>query len=342
MAFVPRGSLRHASLCAAALLLLAPLASADPSKEELKRARAQFQEATELEKAGDYVRAEQMFREVGQVRMSPQVRYHIARCQELQGKLVAALGGYKLARDDAAAMDPSFTEEVDAAISKLEAAIPKLQIQRGAGAEAAIIELDGATLGASAVGAAVPVDPGPHSVRAKASGYRTFSKNVELQTEQSLTVTIELEPETSAEPAKTEERPAETAAPVAPTHRVAAHPTLGWVSLGVGGVGLIAGGTFFYLRSSKIDDAKSLCGSDGTCDGDPQSVRSKASKALDKAQSYESMGWAGLGLGAVGLGAAAYFFFVDTQDAPLDSPDSAWLPVAPGADAGGLSYFARF
>ena len=59
---------------------------------ELKKARAQFQQATELEQAGNWTAALQAFREVGQVRMTPQVRFHIAVCEEKLGRLVAALG----------------------------------------------------------------------------------------------------------------------------------------------------------------------------------------------------------------------------------------------------------
>ncbi len=82
-----------------------------PDKEELSRARARFQQATELEQAGNWAAALQQFREVGQVRMTPQVRYHIALCEEKLGKLVAALGGYELALSEADSLGPDFHKE---------------------------------------------------------------------------------------------------------------------------------------------------------------------------------------------------------------------------------------
>src|SRR5258706_10828154 len=92
-----------------ALVLGTALAAhAKPDAKELSKARAKFQQATELEQAGNYSSALEVFREVGQVKMTPQVRYHIALCEEKLGHLLAALGGYELAADDAKKIDPSF------------------------------------------------------------------------------------------------------------------------------------------------------------------------------------------------------------------------------------------
>jgi hypothetical protein len=93
-------------VAAVLLLLEAPALAQDA--DELKRARAQFQQATELEQAGNWAAALQQFREVGQVRMTPQVRFHIAVCEEKLGRLVAALGGYELALAEADAVGPDF------------------------------------------------------------------------------------------------------------------------------------------------------------------------------------------------------------------------------------------
>src|ERR1041384_1093384 len=109
-------------------LLATPAAAQD--KKELSRARAQFQRAIELEQAGNYSTALEQFRDVGQVRMTPQVRFHIASCEEKLGRLVTALGGYQLAFADAASVGEDFKAEVEAAVTRLQASIPKLLIQR--------------------------------------------------------------------------------------------------------------------------------------------------------------------------------------------------------------------
>ena len=154
----------------AGTVALCPGSAFAQDKKELSKARALFQRAIELEQAGNYTQALEQFRDVGQVRMTPQVRFHIASCEEKLGRLVTALGGYELALADAETVGEDFKSEVDTAVTRLRAAIPKLVIQRGAGAEAAEIQLDGVALGASSVGVPVPLDPGPHSISAKAPG----------------------------------------------------------------------------------------------------------------------------------------------------------------------------
>src|SRR6187549_824707 len=184
-----------------ALLLLPALSvtlSARPAaaqdKKELSRARVQFQRAIELEQAGNYSTALEQFRDVGQVRMTPQVRFHIASCEEKLGRLVTALGGYQLAFADADSVGEDFKAEVDAAVTRLQASIPKLLIQRGGGAEAAEIQLDGVALGASSIGIPVPLDPGPHSVSAKAPSALPFSPTVTIAENEQKTVDVTLSP----------------------------------------------------------------------------------------------------------------------------------------------------
>src|SRR5688572_20277012 len=126
--------------------------------------------------------------------MTPQVRYHIALCEENLGKLVAALGGYELALADAESVGDgvSFKQEVEASVNDLRARIPKVVIQRGKGAEAASIELDGVALGESSVGVEVPLDPGPHALVASAPGHTDYSETLEVAEEETRTVTVNL------------------------------------------------------------------------------------------------------------------------------------------------------
>src|SRR5690606_31210600 len=121
-----------------------------------------------------------LFREVGQIKMTPQVRYHIATCEENLGQLVAALGGYELAIAQSEDMHPDFIAEVQASIDDLRARIPKLIIERGEGAEAAMIELDGVQIGENSVGGETALDPGPHTVTATATGYQNYRKPVKV------------------------------------------------------------------------------------------------------------------------------------------------------------------
>ena len=95
------------------------------TSDELSEARAAFQRGIELEQAKNWGGALKQFRQVGQVKMTPQVRYHIALCEENLGKLVAALGGYELALADAESVGDgvSFKQEVEASVNDLRARI---------------------------------------------------------------------------------------------------------------------------------------------------------------------------------------------------------------------------
>lgn len=314
---------------------------AETDADQLKKARAQFQQATEMEQAGNYSGALQLFREVGQFRMTPQVRYHIALCEENLGRLVGALGGYELALAGADAVGPEFRAEVEEAIAKLRARIPKLVVERGSGAEAAQIELDGVTLGASSIGTEVPIDPGPHTITAKARGFADFNQTVEVAEQETKVVKVDLEP--LAEPVE----PTEQAPPVRDTGPAEPAGRFRWLPWAVGGGGvavLAAGGIFFLLQGVKQDQLDTICHGQTQCQlSDPEQVEN-AKEKKQAAETYNLAGWiaTGVGVAAVGAGVAIYVLQHRKQSPAKEKAGRVFFePVAPCADAG-LSFGARF
>lgn len=290
---------------------------------ELKKARAQFQQATELEQAKNWTAALQAFREVGQVRMTPQVRFHIAVCEEGLGRLVAALGGYELALADADKIGPDFKAEVEENVTKLRARIPKLVIERGAGASSAAIELDGVAVGESSVGVEVPLDPGPHAVTAKAPNRKPFEASVtltEAETTKLDVVLEELPPELlrSGGGAPAPEKPPSKVVP--------------FVIGGVGIASLIGSGVLFGLRQSTLKELEDVCGADGK-----HCPTSKQSRYDDlKFYHYGSMVTLGVGVAAVGTAGALLFFQRKKKEPAADTALQLVpiLPLAPQAPVG--------
>lgn len=279
---------------------------------ELKKARAQFQQATELEQAGNWTAALQAFREVGQVRMTPQVRFHIAVCEEKLGRLVAALGGYELALADADKVNPDFKGEVEANIGRLRARIPKLVIERGAGASAAAIELDGVAVGDSSVGVEVPLDPGPHAVTAKAPNRKPFEASVTLKEEE--TTRLEL---------KLEELPPELLRGSGPP--LADRPPSKVVPYVIGGVGiasLVGAGVLFGLRQSTLSELEESCPSRTDC---PASKQSR----YDDLKFYHYGSQVTLGVGVVALGTAGALLFFQGRKKEAEPAASAKLLLLP-------------
>ena len=283
---------------------------------ELKKARAQFQQATELEQAKNWTAALQAFREVGQVRMTPQVRFHIAVCEEGLGRLVAALGGYELALADADKVNPDFKGEVEANVTKLRARIPKLVIERGAGASAASIELDGVAVGDSSVGVEVPLDPGPHAVTAKAPNHKPFDANVTLVEEQTTHLEVKLEP-LPPEVLRT--------AGGAPLVEKPPSKVVPFVIGGVGVAALIGSGVLFGLRQSTLGELEDACGADGK-----HCPPSKQSSYDDlKFYHYGSMVTLGVGVAAVGTAGALLFFQRKKKEPGADAGAATHLQVVP-------------
>ena len=292
-----------------------PAAAQD--KKELSKARVQFQRAIELEQAGNYSTALEQFRDVGQVRMTPQVRFHIATCEEKLGRLVTALGGYQLAFADADGVGEDFKAEVTVAVTRLQASIPKLVIQRGTGAEAAEIQLDGVALGASSVGVPVPLDPGPHSVSAKAPGALPFSQTVTIAENEQKSIDVSLAPEPE------EARPTVIVGPPGPSEKT--NPRLvPYVIGGVGVASLIASGVFIGLRQAAIGEVRDGCrDGDNGCDPALKDV-------AERGQTYEyaAIGLGVAGLAAVGVGVALVFTIGQDQTvtAKPAKPGSADTP----------------
>ena len=289
----------YASFLALALIFGSGPAYAQ-STADLKRARAQFQRGIELEQAGNYTEAIQEFREVGQVRMTAQVRFHIAFCEEGLGRLVTALGGYDLALAEADTVGPDFKSEVETAITRLKEKIPKILIERGSGADAALVQLDGVDLGASSIGVEVPLDPGPHKVTATAPGYHPFDNTVEVKEREVAKVTLELivntEPDKPPPPPKIIMVPRDEGP----------DRTVPYIVGGAGIVLLGAGGALFALRQTTKAELEKDCPDKDLC---AESNRD----TYDRLKFYNVAAPVTAGVGLAAIGAAVVLIITEKK-----------------------------
>jgi hypothetical protein len=304
-----------------------------PSAADLRKARSQFQRGIELEQASNWSEALQQFREVGAVRMTPQVRFHIAYCEEQLGRLVTALGGYELAQGEADQVGADFKHEVENAVTGLRARIPKLMIERGMNAEAALVQLDGVDLGASSVGVEVPLDPGPHTVTAAAPGYLQFTTTAELKEKEVTHVTIDLQPEPVAPP---EEKP-EVKQVIVIEKETTPNRTIPYVVGGIGIATLAGAGVLFALRQATKSELEHACPDRNAC---PESNRD----TYNRLKAYNVATPIVAAVGVVEIGVAAALIVFEKKPKPKLEPEKSGLvlrPEAPGALAG-LSLDYRF
>jgi hypothetical protein len=330
---------------------------ADQPALDATRARELFREALALEAAGDYATALSKLQQVATFKTTAQVSFNLGVCHEKLGKLVVALGHYRIALADAE-QDPALKKvatEASNAIAELEPKIPSLTIRRGANADDATVKVDGKEVVSAAIGSPMLVDPGTHNVEATASGFEPFKKQVKLGQGEKADLELALKPSSGGNPAPTtapsaSSAPTATASASGDTQPPVPQPgsggssglkAAGWVAIGVGVVGGVLSGVFYSKRSAAISDLNSMCGSDKqSC---PESAHSK----IDDGKTATLIGNIGLGVGAAGLVTGVILLVVASKGSSEPAPSAPAaarvrvVPSAPGSWAG-LTLDTRF
>lgn len=315
----------------AVALSLVLVASSSWAQDELDDARALYREGLSLQVAGNWAQALARFERVASVRLTPQVRFHMARCKEHLGRMTEALGEYRMSEYEAERDALKELPEIREAREALEARIPKVKITRGPGAEQAVIELDGVELGESSVGADLTLDPGPHRVAAHSPGKTVFRQSFQADERTQTLVEIVLEelPESNEPP------PSQLV--MAGPDEVALEPTLSvgpwpFVWSGVALVGAGAGAYFLYERSNAIDVQKQHC-IGAVCDA---AFSSEVRDAEGDEARNGVLSISAFSVSAVALGTAVYLFLDDDEPATTAiSVRSGVLPGGFGLDVGG-------
>lgn len=293
-----------------ALAQPAPIPEAK-SASDLEQAREAYRAALAMETAGDWAGALTRINEVATVKLTPQVRFHLARCQDKLGRWTEAVGSYRMAIAEAeVAGVADVVREATAALAVLEPAVPRLSITRGADAAGATVFLDGVALGDTSIGTPLAVDPGPHRIDARL-GARQLRSTVTLAPRERRSFVVELPTERSSAPAAP--APAEPR-DVAPSRAAA------YGALGVGVVGLGLAGTFWALRAGTVSDLDDQC-VDGHC---PPSLESTS----DRGKAFTVAAAAGLAVGVAGV--AAFSWLLLREPAPPGKPAAATVRARSG------------
>lgn len=335
---ISRRSAAWSRKVASALVLGAALAApaiafAQATPEELAAARQLFNEGKELEKQKSYEGAIEKFKKVAGVKMTPQVRFHIALCEENLGHLVEAINGFALAAEEARRAGSTATEVAENAPKRAEALrgrVPTLRLDVTGKVITSKILLDGAPVAASQLGVAMPIDPGEHAVEVQdAAGKATFHKGLKLaeKAAERLEVTVNDVAVASA--------PAGAApAPLPPPSERSRAPV--FLAGGIGVASLIASGVFFGLRAGTISTVAASCADPVNYTGCKDTADTRAAMASGK--TYSTITGVTLGVGLAGLGAAGILWFV-TSPKKAAAPTKAGVmlvPTGPGLDVLGV------
>lgn len=336
----PSHALAAVGIALGALAMAGTAQAEEPTKAELAKARTAFQEGVALAAANNCASALVKYKEVAQVKMTAHVAFNIAECEERLGKLMQALGNYRLAAsqagDDKNAQ--KVLREAGSRVDALDARIPKLTITRAKGTDGAQILLDGTEIGQSQLGKPIPVDPGPHTVVARFEGKEYLHESVTLAEKENRTFDAKFDlPKTKVEVAPVDP-PKDEAPPPAAKSRVP-----GIVVTTVGGVALVTGLAMLGPRGSAISDLEAVC-KDGRC---PASAESTASRGKLFTGLTEVLVPVGV------IGAAVGIYLIATSgpqkaDAAKDKDKGTsalkieLIPAAPGATIAGASLLGKF
>jgi hypothetical protein len=301
---------RSAAILASLLWALPSIAQPvdDSTRNAARELAAQGADAFQK---GDYARASDLYRRAYALLPAPTLSLRQARALEKQGKLVEAVEAYvrtTRTRLDAGSPD-AFRQSVASAeeeLAKLRPRVPKLEIVlEGGDATATQVKLDGRPLKTALIGVAQPVNPGAHEIEGIAQG-KSGKVSVTIAEAQTKRVTLKLEDDPNAAmpapDAETEPSPEPTPPPASTAVRADSgsafpHATLGWVSLGVGAVGLGTGVVTGLMAADKHSSAEDGC-PDGQC-----AAGSSAADDLESFRSLRTISTIGYAVGVVGVAA---------------------------------------
>lgn len=339
MMSVPRYHRRVAAVLSFALLSATcpSLAFADdapavaPTAEELEEARANFKAGLQLEKDGKYDEALPVFEAVGKVKMSAQVRFHIALCHEKLGHLAAAADAYdaaaKQAEKDANA--PEVLKVAPDLAKKLRERVPLITFGFVGDVLPDTLTIDGKPVDLTKL-KDVPVDPGPHVIVAT-KGENEQKSEVKLAEGDRKVLRFKVggtgEGATFTDAAeKITEKPKE----LPPPRSSSTLTTVGWVLTGVGVASLGASLVFYGIRAGEVNDLNDKCTGDYRC---PPSAQS----SIDKAKTMTTLSRITLGVGVAAAGAGVVMLVIGGKKKAEPEPTKssvAFVPWAPNSQVG--------
>lgn len=321
-------ALRRTSLPLAAALLLslaprAALAAPDPAAAE-----ALYRKGRLAMKQGHLDEACAALAESQKLDPAPGTLLNLASCEEKRGRLATAWEAFVHAKEILPAGDSRVAFAAERAAA-LEARLPKLTIVLAAGAPAdATIRRDGIEVGRGALGVAIPVDPGPHTVSVHV-GAATSQREIRLAEGAHEQITIAAPDAAAATPSPPI---GPTASPIAPppavttsTAEAPASPpsrTVAYAVLGTGAALAAGGAAFGVLALDRASTVKAACGPDyATCTAESEAAAAEGSR-------FATYSTVGIGAGALLAGGALVWMMLHPKSS---SPAQTAILAGPGA-----------
>jgi tetratricopeptide (TPR) repeat protein len=287
-----------ASAAALGVLLASPPAQAQA--QDQAAARALFDDGRRLLSEGKYQEACKTLEAASKLYASPGILLNLGDCYEKVGRTASAWTEFGEAAAVAArARRSDQVAEAKRRQASVEPKLTKLTIHVSGQITGLTITRDDTEIASAAWGEPIPVDPGPHQIKAEATAHQPWTTSIVVSSE-GQTVTVEVPTLTPA--------PTPPPVPVAqesetntngPANAVAEAPparprpqVVNWVLIGGGTALAVAGGVLWGLGSSKSYTASN------TDTSQPGAIN-KANDDYNSAKTLYFVGIAGVAVGVV-------------------------------------------
>ncbi|HEX3763456.1 MAG TPA: hypothetical protein VHW23_32395 [Kofleriaceae bacterium] len=323
----------HPLLAATLVWLAAPAAHADD-----RSAARLYNEGWQLYKDKQYAEACPLLER--SLAASPMIRTRgaLAQCYEASGKYASAYNTWRAVAEQAAEAGAAEAATLKHAVEKTEqlvARITRIVFEPAAAATGLQVWLDGRLLAGNELNVPLPVDPGVHTIEAKAPDRVDWKSTFEIAaTEAGTTRSLPIEPLAPIQPAHVDTPPPpEVEKPPPATPEVEKpprppRPRLQYAAVASASAGLVAvavGTIYAFSARSSWHDAKSL-----GCDGHGVCRTQKGVDLVNKAGSRATIGTIALvaGVALIGGGGAMWFLAPSPgKPEPAVTPD---VSVGPG------------
>lgn len=274
-------------------------------------AQALFDEAKRLMQKGDAASACPKFEESQRLEPGVGTKLNLANCYERVGRSASAWILYLEVESDTKRNGQ--TERQTMAHNRAAELAPKLsritiEVPAGSRVGGLVVERDGTSVGSAQWGLSIPVDPGAHTIVARAPGKKDWQKEITVAADastQSVGIpALENAPVTAKSEPGTP--PSASTAPEKP--RSHAQRYASYAAFGVGGVGVVVGSIFGLTAISKNNQSKN-----NDCQGNSCIAGSPAAQARSDARSAGNISTVAFAVGVAGLGTGLVLFLTEPK-----------------------------
>jgi hypothetical protein len=314
-----KSSARLTCVITLAAILAAPVSALAQSADNKVQAEALFEEGRQLMSQQHYDEACKKLEGSQKLDPGAGTLLNLAACYEKNGQIASAWVTYKDAAAASAGRHQDWVDQSNAKAAELEPKLSHLTIVVSQNLSNLAITRDGAVVSSPSLGAAIPIDAGPHTIEAHAPGYKPFTTKITIGASQdSQTVTV---------PALE----VDTTSAASPRSGGGSQKILGGALAGAGAVGLVVGSIFGVVALGKKSSANNpkLCNSDLTV------CNAEGTSDVNAARSDGIVSTVTLIGGGVFVAAGAVIFL--TAPGAENKPDGATIQArlgAPGSPAG--------